>query len=265
MKRRLALTAGALVAALSFSSCSTFDHSDVAATVNGHELTRDQLDTLASTLVAQLQAGDAKVDAYRVVLTRWVQLVLVEGDAYASVPATADDMNNRFNAAVPLLDRTDADGEAFYAAGPSAVGVACLSAIQTADAATAAEALAAIDGGMTFADAAVQFNEDPAFQQSRGVVLGQDGSDCIGVDQLASGLVDTITALKVGEPTDIIPINDVFLIIVVRPWDEVLPASQLAIIERAPPAQVREGDVSIASRFGTWNADTFTVVGPAAG
>jgi len=62
VKRRLALTAGALVAALSFSSCSTFDHNDVAATVNGHELTRDQLDELVEQELTDLAAERATAD-----------------------------------------------------------------------------------------------------------------------------------------------------------------------------------------------------------
>lgn len=67
MKRRLALSLGALVAALSFSSCSSVDHGEVVAEVNGRQLSRDQL--------ASLTEGKTDGATVRSALTQWVRVV----------------------------------------------------------------------------------------------------------------------------------------------------------------------------------------------
>ncbi len=251
MKRRLALTAGALVAAISLSACSTFDHPDVAATVNGHDLTRDELDRLAD--------GTGTAVSFRTALTVWARLVLIEGDTYRATPATTDEVNARVSAALPTLQRTEADGEIYYSGGPAATGLACLSAIQANDEATAQQAAAAIADGMSFSEAVSTYNDDPGLAQTGGVLIGQDGSDCVGVDQFSPALLETIAALRIGEPTDVLPLGEAFVIIVARPWAELLPASQQSLIAAAPPLQVRDGAVIIASRFGTWNSEKLTV------
>ena len=251
VKRRLVLTIGALVAAGSLSSCSTFDHPDVAATVNGHELTRDELDRLAD--------GTGSPVSFRTALTVWARLVLIEGDAYRTTPSTSDEVNERISAALPTLQRTEADGELYYSGGPAATGLACLSAIQANDEAKAQAAAAAIADGKSFSEAATTYSDDPALAESGGVLIGQDGSDCIAVEQFSPALLETIAGLRVGEPTDVLPLGEAYVLIVARPWAELLPASQQLLISAAPPQQVRDGDVTIASRFGAWNQEKLTV------
>ncbi len=46
MTRRFAVLVGALVAAAALSSCTTFDNKDLAATVNGVELSVDTLNSM---------------------------------------------------------------------------------------------------------------------------------------------------------------------------------------------------------------------------
>lgn len=278
MKRRLVLTAGALVAALSFSSCSTFDHSDVAATVNGHELTRDQLDTLVEDQLTALAATRAtlepdaldttakEIDIYREALTRWVQLVLLEGSDYQGVPADETSASTRREAAFAGLVREPSDGQWLYETGPALSGVGCLSAILTDEPSAAAEAAEALADGQSFDTVFSQYNKAASLDATGGV-LSADGSDCAGLDVLADfGIpVEELITLAVGESSDVIEIEGLFLVMRVREWSEVSPEWQQLFTDGAVPESVREGDVSIASRFGTWDATELTVVAPAAG
>ena len=70
--RRLTVLAGALVAAASFSSCATFEDSDAAVSVNGHELAADQLEVLAD--------GASNGDAVRRAMSAWTQIEVLGGD-----------------------------------------------------------------------------------------------------------------------------------------------------------------------------------------
>jgi hypothetical protein len=249
----------------------------VAATVNGHELTRDQLDELVEQELTDLAAERATAEAngtevtvdeigiYRDALTSWVRLALVEGDLYTTTPTSSNEIGLRLEAAVPLLERTEADGAAYYAQGPNVIGIACMSAIVTSERTNADEALTAIDDGMLFADAAVQFSDEGSQRQNRGVVIGSDGSDCISVDQFPPDLLAGVSDREFGEPSEVMPLDDGWVILMIRPWAEVLPASQDAIISASTPAQIREGKVSVASRFGVWDDGNFQVVAAAAG
>lgn len=269
MKRRLVLTAGALVAALSFSSCSTFDHSDVAATVNGHELTRDQLDTLASELVATVPDDASRADVYRTTLTGWVQLVLMEGPSYQGVPADAASAGARQEAAFAALVREPSDGQWLYEAGPQRTQMACLSVIATDDPAGANDAAAALADGQQFAEVLARYNKDESLAASGGV-LSTDGTDCASVDALAARGIpaESITDLAIGESSGSLELpgrEGLFIVIRHREWSEVSPEWQDLFTRGAFPASSREGDVSIASRFGTWDWVTLTVEPTAAG
>ena len=61
--RRLVKPLGALLTVAAFaslSSCSTFDRHDVAASVNGHDLTFEQLDALTNSASASVQRETIK-------------------------------------------------------------------------------------------------------------------------------------------------------------------------------------------------------------
>ena len=237
MKRRLALTAGALVAALSFSSCSTFDHSDVAATVDGHELTRDQLDTLVG--------ADSTAESTRAAISAWIRLVVIEGNGYASVPTSSADLQQRVAATA-------------YAT-PAESGLACVSAIVTADEATATAAAQAIAGGMSFNDAFLTYNQSQQLISSGGVILDPDtGLDCAAL-QGFDPYIDSIASLQPGEISDVVALPTSFIIFGLRPWEEVSPESQSLFLVAAEPADTAGVDISIASRFGTWNPATLAV------
>ncbi|MEQ1701722.1 MAG: hypothetical protein ABMA25_16555 [Ilumatobacteraceae bacterium] len=281
MKRRLALTAGALVAALSFSSCSTFDHSDVAATVNGHELTRDQLDTLVEDQLVALAATRAtlepgaldttakEIDIYREALTGWVQLVLMEGASYQGVPADAAASTTRQQAAFASLVREPSDGQWLYEVGAARTQVACLSVIVTQDPLGAEQAAAALADGAPFEEVFPLYNQNESVAATGGV-LSTDGSDCATIDALAAlGIpAAAITDLGIGHSSGSLEVTGqegLFVVIRHREWSEVSPEWQDIFTGGSVPASAREGDVSVASRFGTWDPATLTVEPAAAG
>lgn len=74
MTRRFAVLAGALLAAVSFSSCSTFDRNDVAAAIGDETLTVDDLGViLQSPLAGAVGPIDvANADIARNVLEVWI-------------------------------------------------------------------------------------------------------------------------------------------------------------------------------------------------
>lgn len=241
MKRRLVLTAGALVAVLSLSSCSTFDHSDVAATVNGHELTRDQLDQLVS------EGADA--EATRVTLSQWVKLVLLSGDTYETAPTSANDLAAQLGP--------------FAYLPPAVGGYACASAIFMTDEASATEASAALDAGATFTEVFDQYNVDPDLGAG-GALIDANGFDCGRLDTLP--LPTELSALSIGEVSGPIALGEsAFVILRIRPFEEVSAELQAAILEAAPITEVPVGDVSVASRFGRWDPTTASVAPTSAG
>ncbi|HAP78285.1 MAG TPA: hypothetical protein DCR14_19655 [Acidimicrobiaceae bacterium] len=95
------MLAGALLAAVSFSSCSTFDRNDVAAEVNGVELTNDDLANLASTdrlLRLFNTAPPNEGGRERFIATLWV--FLQAANEVGALDAITDD------AVIPSLDQT---------------------------------------------------------------------------------------------------------------------------------------------------------------
>lgn len=246
MKRRLVLTAGALVAALSLSSCSTFDHSDVAATVNGHELTRDQLDKLVE---------DSSGESLRLALSVWARIVILEGEDYQGVPESGQAANER------LLGIVSGFGEEYYNQGPATTGLVCVSALVTNDEAGAEAAADALAAGTAFSDVFLQFNQNQALQPTGGVVTDDTtGSDCLAPDGFVPELSEPFTQLSIGEASAPIPFAGGFVVAFSRPWAEVSSASQQTFISSAGGPTTNDAVVEIAPRLGRWDPAKAAVV-----
>jgi len=85
VKRRLALSLGALLAAMSFSSCSSVGNTDLVAEVSGHELSRDQLaaltnDSVVMSLYSSPPGGRLAGDLVRGLISNWIILTSVESE-----------------------------------------------------------------------------------------------------------------------------------------------------------------------------------------
>ena len=83
MIRRLALLGGTLVAVVSFSSCSTVDHLDTVASVNGADLSEDEFDGLATsenvrTLFGLDALAEPSAEYLRDVIEAWIVVETVD-------------------------------------------------------------------------------------------------------------------------------------------------------------------------------------------
>jgi hypothetical protein len=256
--RRLALPLGALVAAVSFSSCSSVDHADVAAEVNGHELTTDQLSVLAD--------GSTDGEAIRGLLRTWIEVVAVSDDA--SGLTTATELTARKTGLLADMVEQFADaGRTTYEQGLDGSPLLCLSAIPLDTSVEADTVLAELRGGTTFADAAKQYSIDTSLADSGGVVTSADGIECLAADQYNTELLSALAdaGATVGEPASIV-LQSQQVIVLLRPFDELtlsdaekvqLSSEQMgaALSERYASAKVR-----VDPRFGTWDAGTGQVV-----
>ena len=232
MIRRLAVVATALVATASLTSCAPFDRNDAAAVVNGHTLT--DADVQAIT-------GGADVDATQ--------------DALQSALSDAVDQ---------FAGQYLEEGRAAYEDGKVLAPLLCLGAIALDGTVSTDEVLAALDGGMTFADAAAKYSVDATLAGNGGVVTVQE-ADCAGADQYNQQLISDIAAAdpEIGEYF-VTKLGDFDLVMQLRPYDEISDSAkqQLAL----PTAQNKAralfdgADVWVSSRYGAWSADQATVL-----
>ena len=213
---------GGGAALLTFASCSTFD-TDNAATVNGTDITSDQLDAVRDHIADNADqfasaedlddAGEAKGD-----LTRAVLSVLIRNDVARHVLAAAggtltdeqlaeakaglggDDLpegpaadaliqRNALGAALDTLPAPDADQlRSLYDDQPASTGVVCLQIVS----APTKDAIEAAAGSL-------RAGESPA---TGGDLQSQ--AACIPVEQLGGGLaVDDLDLLLNGQPGDV--------------------------------------------------------------
>ena len=154
------------------------------------------------------------------------------------------------------------EGRAAYEDGKVLAPLLCLGAIALDGTVSTDEVLAALDGGMTFADAAAKYSVDATLAGNGGVVTVQE-ADCAGADQYNQQLISDIAAAdpEIGEYF-VTKLGDFDLVMQLRPYDEISDSAkqQLAL----PTAQNKAralfdgADVWVSSRYGAWSADQAT-------
>lgn len=249
--RRLALSVGALVVAASFSSCSSVDSTNVAAEVNGHQLSMDQL--------AALTDDSTDGDAIREAVTTWIEIVAVTDDA-SGMATPAELSARKLTALKDLLDRFGDAGRATYELGLDGSPLLCLSAIPLDASVAGAKVLEELAAGTAFADAAKQYSIDETLAASGGLVKSAEGVECIASDQFNPALISALgeANVAVGEPTAIV-LNDQEVVILLRPYDELTlsDAERLQLSANDMGAALSESyeaaDISVAGRIGTWD------------
>lgn len=255
--RRLAVLAGALLAATSLSSCATFEDSDTAAvSVNGHELAADQLEVLAD--------GASNGDAVRSAMSAWTQIEVLGGDTEGITSFAA--LNDRLQETMKTLATNHFDeGRASYEQGLSGSPVACLAVIPLDPTVPSAPVLAEFEDGTSFADLAAQYSSIESLALNGGLLTDADGNECFDPIGLNAEL---ITGLADAEATVGTPVSVTFagqeLIVLLRPFDE-LSSDSKALLS-LPAAQVEAAtlfaaaDVDVASRYGRWDAASSSVL-----
>jgi len=261
VKRRLALTAGALVAAVAFSSCSSVETDAVVATANGHKLTESQLQHLVGK-----ESDGATV---RNLVTTWVQVAIVTDDG-TPVNST-DDLKARITTAQAALNAAAGDqGQVSYEKGLTDADLPyfCLEAIPY-DAATV-EGQAILDelaAGTAFADAAVKYSTDTTLQKSGGVVTNTStGDECIAKDSFSPDLAIAMRKAGVGVAVPaIVDLQGTKAIIEIRPYAAIGEGAKTLFNTYGVGLYLQglydKAAVTVNPRYGRWDGVHGAVVG----
>ena len=235
VRRSLLLLLPLSFAALT-AGCSTFSDSNVVARVNDVELTQDAFDARLTEL--GVGSGDVvQMEPVRAELTRWIQQQLVPDDQIA----------------------------AMYDAGPAEAGVVCVRAIVVADQATADATIGQLESGTDFDAAFQQGNLDQSLVATNGAIPCISSTDLAG--NAGTPFIDLATTLSSDNVYGDAPILDstgaevAWVVLGFRSWDllESADADQVAGLIDVSDAAA-SADVFVASRYGTFDSATATVV-----
>jgi len=233
-----------ITAATLTAGCTTFSDSDAVARVDDVELSEDELDELLLEIGASDEDLDGVLPAepVRQVITAWIQ-----------------------ETAIGL---SDADIEGLYGQGLEASGVACPTVLsaETADAAEAA--LERLSAGEAYDIVFSETNVDPQLADAVGRI------GCLPVDQFppeSREAADVVALFAINADdtfaTAALPgaADTIGIVVGFRPFDDLndQEANEVANIVRAAAAadiDVESIDVHVASRYGTFDTATGTVV-----
>jgi hypothetical protein len=257
----------AIAAAGVLSSCATFEDRDVAASVNGHEITFDQLATLTDDSTSASVLRDR--------LETWVRTVAAT-DSDAEL-LTVEAMQQALDDVVgAMVAENGAQWREQYELGLDGADYVCVGAIPLTASTDPAEVLAELRAGTTWAAAAEQYSSDPLLAASGGVLYDDfqsaDPQGCypsgsfastytpvaalIADEQLRVGVPEAVELETESEPLD--------LVMVLRSWDDLTIDEQSTVsttgLQQLFLAKVTEADVYINPRIGRWDASTMAVV-----
>jgi hypothetical protein len=255
-----AVTACAIITLTTLSSCATFNRNDAAAKVGDRTLSAKAVESLAAA------GKPATGDQLREELTKWIRVSVLESSTGTAAPTTAPtaaDLDARLSKALVTIagDKT----KIAYEAGVNGSPFICLAAITVATIDDANRVLATVNSGTSFSDAAHQFSTDAVIRDAGGVVMDQAGNEC-----LDPGTVNNpplITALKdatVGQPLTA-ELGTFSAVLMLRPFEDLLPASQASIAGAVVPPDQLDALVSAATiyvdpRYGRWDPASGAVV-----
>ena len=230
MNRRSAVLAAA-ASLLALSSCATFNRNDVAARVGGKSLSSAGARALV-TPDDQHTIGDL----LRQQMTAWIRL--------------------------DVLDEQQAKAQ--YDKGIAGSPSVCLAAIPVAAIADTAPVLAALQSGMSFADAARQYSANQALATGGGIVLAPDGTECMPPSGLAQPVTDALKTTPVGQPIAA-NLGSFSAVLLLRPYSD-LSFEARAVVSAASVSQTElakllaGAHIYVDPRYGRWNAESLSVV-----
>ena len=251
------LTATALLAVAGLSACKRYEANEAAATVNGHEISLNQL--------SELVAGNEDPAVLRAALTAWIQVVAVSEDPGELL--TEDALAARRSVIIPpLIESTQAETKALYEQGLDGGSALCLAVIPLAADVASATVLEALESGASFAQLATEFSEDPSLVETGGVIA-VEGQECLPLEQWNAELISLLTEAdaQVGEPGVII-LNDAEVVVLLRPFDDLSDDSKI-LLAQGPVSQAllklyNAADVTVNESIGTWDSEQGIVVAP---
>lgn len=261
MIRRLLPAAGALAAAAllstGLSSCKTVDRADVAAEVNGNQLTNEQLSKLAD--------GSTDAAVLRETLAGWIQVASLSDDA-SDITDTAALDKTRTDVLTGLLDQLGEPGRAAYETG-LAGEYTCLAVIPLDAAVPAADVITEILGGLSFADAAAKYSTAQSLAASGGVIADQNGQGCFNradFDAKFASVRDALQSVdaEVGVP-NVISDGGGEYVVLLRPYDELNVSERVTVgqteLAGAIASAYDSAKVWVNPHLGVWNVVDGTV------
>ncbi|MEP7202457.1 MAG: hypothetical protein ABI894_07605 [Ilumatobacteraceae bacterium] len=260
MNRRRSAVFVAALALTAMPSCATFNRNDSAAKVGDLSLSAKDAQKLAAA-----DNDAATGDRLRVELTKWIRVTVFEASTGTPAPETAltpAGLDARLSQAI--LSMAGDQAKATYELGVGGSPVLCLAAITAASPEDANTALATINSGMPFADAARQFSTDTVIAADGGIVKGPDGSECLDPTTVNTAAVTALQGVPVGQPI-VANLGTFSAVLMMRPYDELSPESQ-SLIATATVSQdqldemVSGSDIYVDPRYGRWDPETGTVV-----
>ena len=263
--RRLIKPLGALLtvaAATSLSSCNTFDRHDVAASVNGHELTFEQLDSLID--------GTTSASVQRDTLTQWVQLAAVTDGPLDS--GTAESLNAAAaGLGESLLPEGDGPAKSTYEQGITVSDVVCVTAFQIESSDDADAIMEEITDADSFAAAAAEFSVSEDLAQTGGLITDDSGKNCLPPTSLPLNELFIAALIEADPPVGaavLIEFGDTDprarVITRLRPYDELTTADRVTVehtaVFEAFQRTVASAEVYVNPRLGHWDPTSVSVV-----
>lgn len=256
VNRRVVLATGVLLAAATLSSCSTFSRSDIAAEVDGVQLSRTELSVLTG--------GSTNGDEARQVIGDWLRLAVLGGDVKGVT--SADDLAKRRDDAIQALTEPFIeDGRPAYEQGLDGSPLLCIGAIPLAAGTDTAPVLAELDAGMAWAEAAQKHSNDPNFASNGGLVLDQNGNNCLSPDGFNPDLITTLRSAgaEVGKPVAV-DVGNAPAIVLLRPFDDLSTTDKASFVSDKVAAELTERlgavDIHVNSRYGRWDKASVSVL-----
>jgi hypothetical protein len=241
-------------------SCATFDRNDAAAKVGDLSLSAKAAQKLAAA-----DNNSATGDRLRLELTKWIRVTVFEASTGAPAPTTEQtpaDLDARLTQAI--IDIAGDNARSTYELGAAGSPFLCLAAITTASPEDANTALATVNAGMPFADAARELSTDAVIAADGGIVKGPDGSECLEPTTVNTAATAALQGVPVGQPI-VADLGTFSAVLMLRPFDELLPESK-SLIATATVSQdqldamVDGSDIYVDPRYGRWDPETGTVV-----
>jgi hypothetical protein len=256
VNRRVLLAFGVLLATATLSSCSTFSRSDVAAEVDGVQLSRSELNTLT--------ADASNGDTVRQVIGDWLRLAVLGGDVKGVT--SADDLAARREAAIDALSAPFIEeGRPTYELGLAGSPLLCLGAIPLAAGADTAAVFADLDSGMSWADAAQKHSADPSFAANGGLVLDQNGDNCLSPDGFNQDLLTTLAnaGAAVGTPVSV-DVGGAPALVLLRPFDDLSTTEKASFVSDQVANELIERldavNIYVNPRYGRWDSASVSVL-----
>ena len=261
------------LATVALAGCGTFEDNDVAADVDGTEISRDQFEEILQELAANSEdtqivadpaTGAVPADRGRGVLGLLVTnaanrtflaahdesitdedrdafVQTVEGDPLLGLPE--DVLNELIDGQVSgtargrIVAPDPAELEQLYTESPGSAGVMCIRRIVVGTEEEARDVIEELDEGGDFAALAAEHSTDEATAADGGAVTSEQGEPCVPISQAGRTVDPAVAAAALdarpGLPVGPIETDGGWEVIVARPFEEVADALTTMYEDRA--------------------------------